>query len=139
MENMGGSCYSRDGGNEDPYFIWNDSPTGTHWVAVYVDQRRRTAYVFNPMGLPLDEPVVEALKDPCCDIKTIISNDAPVQASDSETCGHWCLFFLQRMKAKCSQGSTSTAYKSIVNSLGVDDYGSNERFISNWWQRINAK
>lgn len=121
------------------FFIWNDSPGGTHWVVVYIDRTTKTAYVFNPMGLPLDKPALDALKKRPNLVKNVVWNDAAVQASDSETCGHWCLYFIVHMirNVRCNQNSDAKAvYESLMDSLSVDDYARNEAFIKKWWTRF---
>ena len=126
-----------------PYFIWNDSPKGTHWTGVLIDKEGGTAYVFNSMGLPLDQPVVDALYDEL-GIRSFVSNDAPIQASDSASCGYWAVYFLYKAQQQLgknkevqTRGAYRKTYRDLIDRLSTDDYESNEDFIEGWWRARN--
>lgn len=126
-----------------PYFIWNDSPKGTHWTAVLIDMIHRTAYVFNSMGLPLDQPVVDALHKHLR-IRSVVSNDSPIQASDSASCGYWAVYFLYTAMARINTALAlkrvrppylfRNAYRYVMDMFSTDDYKRNEEFIEGWWR-----
>ena len=106
------------------YFVWNDSPDGTHWVACYI--KKSKAYVFNPLGLPPDEPVWQYLVNKQgCDV---VYNSNQIQSDTSETCGHWSMWFL-------SQIHSGKSFQEIIDSLS-DDLLQNEKDIKKWFESI---
>lgn len=116
------------------------------------------------MGLPIDKPVEDALIAVRKAVigtegfwfmfllKQIETNDIAIQAADSETCGHWCLWFLSMMDERAKKmtlrlglpllpglnlkSKCQSMYKSILASLSKDDYTYNELFITRWWRAL---
>ena len=70
----------------------HDEP-GSHWISIFVEENR--CQVFDSYGLPLPwykpSPFVKWVFTRCKDVS---SNKGQLQATDSNTCGHYALFYL---------------------------------------------
>ena len=84
-------------------YIVNTDPAGEpgeHWLAIWT--QGHTCEVFDSFGLPLSSYSNPTLQAWFHQWPEILSNEQPLQAMDSFTCGHYALFFL---KAKARHAS----------------------------------
>lgn len=127
-------------GEYQPYFIWKDSSawsagsTASHWVAVLIENETKTAFGFNPRGLPLDKTVLDTLKKFPDMVQKVMWNAVPVQASDQpETWGHWCLYYLKAMTTSAGVEDgyrpAEEVHNAIVDSLTTGPKGCNEAIL----------
>ena len=71
------------------FFVWNTdlySGGGVHWVCAYVSDTHKVEF-FDSFGQPLQFYGWNILKE-------VQYNEKPLQSSDSEVCGMYCLFYL---------------------------------------------
>ena len=78
---------------ERVYFV-NTDPAGEHgqhWLGLWTE--RNKCEIFNSYGLPLH--LYKDLQKWWSQWKYLIRSDITLQAMDSQTCGHYALFFLK--------------------------------------------
>lgn len=139
-----------------PYFIWKDSSAWSadsvipHWVAVFIENETKTAFGFNPVGLPLDKTVLDALKMYPNMVERVVWNALPVQAADHpETWGHWCLYYLMAMTTSAGMEDgykpaeeahnafVDTLHASLMRAPPVSSFGNNETYLQEWWKFLD--
>ena len=76
----------------DSLFVCKTDPSyrpGTHWIVVYIDDKRQTGY-FDTFGMaPTVNEIERFLNDNSTEWKY---NAEPVQEITSDACGHHCIF-----------------------------------------------
>ena len=94
---------------------------GKHWVAIYVDENMNSEF-FDSFGL---SPTAYGLDKYLNKFsKNYNFNDLQCQGYDSNTCGYYCIFFIN-LKAR------GYSLKKILSFFKKDDYRYNDFFVSN--------
>lgn len=111
------------------------SGPGKHWVCIYIDNKDDfpSAEYFDPLGDPCPKPVRMIMKKLCQKMnpenmflfkENLIKN----QASDTETCGHFVMKFLQDRHAGVPF-SKATYYDKYMEKCDNDFSGEGEKKI----------
>ena len=99
-------------------FIFNvddSKKIGSHWLAVFVDDKSR-GYYFDSYGLPPLVPnIAHTLRKNC---KTFQFNDRQLQSDFSSVCGDFCLMFLYYM---CFGIELQTFFDQFSENLRSND------------------
>jgi len=96
-------------------FIINlDDFTGSHWVALFLDSRGKTAFYFDSFGVIYPNEVATF-----CKKKKIIYNEGrELQALDENFCGQWCVLYLHTLyNAGPANNSYVRAYDDFLHSF----------------------
>lgn len=70
----------------------NHKEPGEHWVALYIDEKKHGTYFDSYALPPLLPSILKTIKRFC---NTYEYNKCPLQAFNSETCAHYCIFFIE--------------------------------------------
>ncbi|PJE78540.1 hypothetical protein CI610_02510 [invertebrate metagenome] len=102
--------------NTDP-----DNKQGQHWIAMYIDEKRRGEY-YDPYGLsPFHLDFINFLNRQC---KTWIYNPVAVQHLNSLVCGQHCIYYLVHREMGMTMNDITEYLQSEwhANTYIVDDF-----------------
>lgn len=92
---------------------------GSHWIAIYFENKKRNAYYFDSYGQPpVNMNIVKFLKD---NADFIYYNKFCFQDYFTTTCGHFCMYFLFQSVRRLKLNNLSKYNKKV-----------NEKFIKNF-------
>ena len=111
-------------------YIVNTDPAGEpgqHWLGLWTDQNK--CEVFDSYGLPLHVYTNPDLHQWWSQWKHLTRSDMTLQALDSQTCGHYALFFL---KAR-AQGQS---YQDFLGQWSCDNLVMNDQKVAQQLKRV---
>ena len=111
-------------------YIVNTDPAGEpgqHWLGMWTEQNK--CEIFDSYGLPLHVYKNPELHKWWSQWKYLSRSDITLQAMDSQTCGHYALFFL---KAR-AQGQ---AYKDFLGQWSTDNLVLNDHKVAQDLKRV---
>ena len=74
-----------------------ENEVGEHWVAVYIDGKMQSAYIFDSLPVrPFPQNILKKLGKICNKIYDINPQRHILQRPDFPLCGLYCLMFLER-------------------------------------------
>ena len=74
-----------------------ENEVGEHWVAVYIDGKMKSAYIFDSLPVrPFPQNIIKKLSKICNKIYDINPQRYILQRPDFPLCGIYCLVFLER-------------------------------------------
>ena len=95
---------------------------GTHWVAIYNDNKSKDVEHFDSFGLYPDDIVIKYMKTAG---KGIVYSSNQIQGTDSVMCGYYCIYFIiERYKGR-KMIDILLEFKqkpSIVNELLISSF-----------------
>lgn len=71
----------------------HDKP-GSHWVALYINSYGHTVY-FDSFGAPPFKPSIHSFI--LRNSRTFVYNSMVLQSFTTQTCGYYCIYFIERM------------------------------------------
>ena len=100
--------------NTDPHY-----KPGKHWVAIYITPFKKAIY-FDSFGLaPWQPEICKFIKE---NSLTLVYNSTPIQSLISQTCGLFCIYFLQKMSKGISLAemlAVFNPYDPVYNDLFI--------------------
>lgn len=106
----------------------NSYNTGTHWVALYIDDMN--ACYFDPFG---EECPLSVYK--FCKGKTLITSNYVIQNLNQQVCGYYCLAFLHYMNFNKNK---NIRYKlnNFIKPFDLDDTTKNDDILQQYLKNI---
>ena len=105
---------------------WSDGKQSGHWLAIVFPSPTQPSEYFDPRGHPVSHYSPE--------IKHFLirngngkfkANSRAYQAANTKTCGHFCLWFIDRRAMKYS-------YENCLKALSSSNLSKNEDYVTNY-------
>ena len=107
-------------------FIYNLEPSymgGSHWIATYA--KNNVINYFDSFGMP---PFEEMLQHAKKENVTLLHQNQQIQNLYTNTCGYYCLYFLNEM-------NKGKDYFDLLQVFSSDTY-KNEKFIEKYFRKL---